>query len=364
MVVRRVSDELTKKGHSCTVLTDTPGNRNTDAGLNCPVVRVPGSPSYFVGLNLHILSYLYRVRASEYDVVSIHGYHTLMSLGCACVCVAKKIPYVFSSYYHGKGHSALTNAFFKAYGILGKRIIDRSEKTICISNYERDILVSDLNVSPARLEVIAQGVGSINTGKKVRKDGSIRLLYVGYLRKYKGIEYILQAVRVLKSRYHANIGLDVIGTGEDGEYLKNVARTLGISAEVNWLSPVPENELYQRYAEADMLLLLSSAESYGLVVSEALSSGTPCIVANTSALSEFTCEPGCYGVAYPPDPQELAELILDIRGKDVKVGPFSKKIRTWDEIVEDYEIVYGKAAGRKQNVLVSDDKRLAGQASR
>ena len=99
-------------------------------------------------------------------------------------------------------------------------------------------------------------------------------------------------------------------------------------------------ELYEKFRDADIFLLLSRSENYGIVVAEALALGTPCIVANTTALSEFTKEPGCSGIDYPPDPKELAELIIKIHESDVKVGPFSNKIRTWDEVAKDYEKVY------------------------
>ncbi|MCE7698020.1 MAG: glycosyltransferase, partial [Methanobacterium paludis] len=81
---------------------------------------------------------------------------------------------------------------------------------------------------------------------------------------------------------------------------------------------------------------------YGLVVAEALSQGIPSIVTKRTALEEFTKENGCFGVDCPPDPKEVSDLILRIHKNDVKVGPFSEKIRTWEKVSEDYENVYKK----------------------
>ena len=91
-------------------------------------------------------------------------------------------------------------------------------------------------------------------------------------------------------------------------------------------------------------MLLSKNENYGITVAEALALGTPVIVTKHSALREFLSEPGCFGVDYPPNPREVAELILKIVNSDVKVGPFSRKIRTWEEVVKDYEEIYSTLA--------------------
>jgi glycosyltransferase involved in cell wall biosynthesis len=103
---------------------------------------------------------------------------------------------------------------------------------------------------------------------------------------------------------------------------------------------VPQDELYQKLADADILFLLSREESYGIVVAESLAMGTPCIVSNTTALGEFMREPSCFGINYPPDSKELSKLILEIFTEDVKVGAFSDKIRTWEEVAIDYEYLY------------------------
>ena len=90
----------------------------------------------------------------------------------------------------------------------------------------------------------------------------------------------------------------------------------------------------------DIFLLLSNSEAYGITVAEALALGIPCIITKITALNEFINEPGCFGVNYPPDPTEVAKMVLKIYTDDVKVGPFSDKIRTWDKVSKDYENVY------------------------
>jgi glycosyltransferase involved in cell wall biosynthesis len=98
--------------------------------------------------------------------------------------------------------------------------------------------------------------------------------------------------------------------------------------------------LLRLYREADILLLLSISENFGTVVAESLSMGTPTIVTGNTALHEFVNEPGCFEVKYPPDIVELADLILELCEKPVRVGPFSNKIRTWGDVALEYERLY------------------------
>jgi glycosyltransferase involved in cell wall biosynthesis len=101
-------------------------------------------------------------------------------------------------------------------------------------------------------------------------------------------------------------------------------------------------ELYKKIRKADMSLLISRSENFGIQVAEVLAMGIPCIVAKTTALVEFLDEPGCFGIDYPPNSTALAELIINIKDRSPKVGPLSDRIRTWDKVVDDYARVYAR----------------------
>ncbi len=97
----------------------------------------------------------------------------------------------------------------------------------------------------------------------------------------------------------------VVGSGPAEQELKTLARRLGVEPQVTWLGDVGEDELNREYRSAGVLVLLSAAEAYGLAVAEALSCGTPAVVAKKEALVEFLDEPGCVGVDYPPRAEEV-----------------------------------------------------------
>ena len=71
-----------------------------------------------------------------------------------------------------------------------------------------------------------------------------------------------------------------------------------------------------------------------------MSLGTPCIITENTALKEFSMEPGCFVVDYPPEPEKVASSIIEVYKNDVTIGPFTEKIRPWDKVSLDYERLY------------------------
>ena len=122
-----------------------------------------------------------------------------------------------------------------------------------------------------------------------------------------------------------------------------------IDDSIAWYPFLPADQLQEKIDHSDIFLLLSRSENYGISVAEALSRGIACIVTKTTALNEFLNEPGCFGITYPPDPLALAQLIVSVHGSNVRTGPLTDKIRTWDRIAPEYERIYREAVrnGRK-----------------
>jgi glycosyltransferase involved in cell wall biosynthesis len=166
------------------------------------------------------------------------------------------------------------------------------------------------------------------------------LLYYGWLLELKGVQYILKGLYELQHAFEKRARLKIIGDGTYKGTLSKLARELRLQSSISWCPFLPEEELYREIRAADVFLLLSRSENYGIAVAEALALGVPSIVAKTTALVEFLDEPGCFGIGYPPDPTELAELIISVKDTDPQVGPLSERIRTWGQVAGKYEKLY------------------------
>ena len=345
--IKRVSEELVKKGHECYVLSINPGNLPDEESINgVNVIRVK-SPiaKHLYWFSPAMARFLRRNlgKSLKPDIAHIHQYRSLLTPEVAYILMSKHLPFVFSPHYDRLGYNTFAGKYLMSwYKPFGSITFNWAKRIIANSGYTKGILLADFNIRPEKIEVILHGVDSLEPPKgKVRRaqNSSISLLYVGVLTEKKCVHHIIQALNELKKR-DRQVHLTIIGEGDREPQLKRLAKTLDVEDSISWHQPLFGEELRRKYREADILLLLSRDESYGIVVAEALATGTPCIVTETTALTEFLTEPGCFGVSYPPDPNEVADLIIKIHDSEIKVGPSSNKIRTWDEVAADYEKVY------------------------
>lgn len=345
-----ISRNLSKRGHQVTVLQS-----NT---MNLPfhefyegfeIIRIKSwIADAFYGLNPKVYFYLKNhLKELNPDVVHVHGYHTLFSP--EVMYLIKKldleIPVVFSPHFGILSRTSFAGKYFwEPYkNLIGRRIFNYCDYIITASEFELDSLITNFNLPKKNIEIIPHGVNFIGPKKSEKADDKLNMLYVGYLLKIKGVQYILGAVHELVHKKKVKLLLNIVGDGIYEPELRKMANELDIDDYINWAGFIdfskPE-KLLDFYEEADILLLLSESENYGIVVSEALAMGTPVLVTKTTALSEFLNEPGCFGVEFPPNPQEVADLVNEIYVNEVEVGPFSSKVQSWETASKAYENVY------------------------
>jgi glycosyltransferase involved in cell wall biosynthesis len=342
--VQEVGAEMVRRGHAVTVLQANPESLPADEIFNgLKIIRV-GSyvASSLYDLNPAMYFYLRKNFARlNPDVVHVHGYHTLLSLEVLYLLQKSKRPIVFSPHYGPESHNTLLGGkLWGVYKHISKSCFQIADKVICASEFERGNVLRDFQVDPAKIDVIPHGVDVIKHKKTRTAKPGISLIYVGWFIELKGIQYILKAMSKLNTELDAHVTLTLVGKGDYQERLMELARELNVADAVFWHPPLFDDALYTKLQEADILLLLSRSENFGIVVAEALALGVPSIVAKTTALVEFLDEPGCFGIGYPPDPTELAELIINVKDADPHVGPLSERIRTWKQVADRYERLY------------------------
>lgn len=283
------------------------------------------------------------------DVVHIHGYHRIFPSEVMYI-IRKKyphIPIIFSPHFGIFSNDTLAGKYlFGVYNhIVGKKILEYPDKLIAASKFEAGNLKKIFDLSEKDIEIIPHGVNKIDLKPKKKTD-EIKLLYVGYLLELKGVQYIIKSIEKLKKR-ECKVKLTIIGEGPYKNKLLKLAKKLGVLENIVWENFIPPSEherLLDAYKESDILLLLSKSENYGAVVPEALAMGTPVIVTNRTALKEFLSEPGCSGVEYPPDPDMVADLILDNHLNKEPIN-FVKNVQIWFDVVKNYEKIYKIISG-------------------
>jgi D-inositol-3-phosphate glycosyltransferase len=151
---------------------------------------------------------------------------------------------------------------------------------------------------PGRVFVVPPGVDlsmfqPINRTDARRKIGygpGRLLLFVGRLERLKGVEVAIRALALLRDRRHKDVRLLILGEdskdGDESEKdrLKAAATALGVRDGVDFLGSVAHHELPFFYSAADVCVMPSYSESFGLVGLEAQACGRPVVGSDVSGL--------------------------------------------------------------------------------
>jgi len=290
----------------------------------------PGDAYYF---SLELYRYL-KKKSNDYDLIHAHNYHAFPALFAA---MTKSKTFVFTPYYHGRGHTFVRNILHMPYRLAGRRIFHRADAVTCLSKFEKRLVKMDFGIRESKILVIPPGINYAEFAnvKGMPKEGELKkILYVGRIEKYKGLDFVVSALKLLPE----NFVLEVVGKGPYKPKIIKLTRKLGVSDRVRFYQDLSREELIEKYASADVLVLLSKFESYGIVVAEALASKTPCVVAKTSALSEWIDNINVFGVSYPIDIKELADLIK--RVSEVEICGID--LTSWDDVAQRMAELYQK----------------------
>jgi D-inositol-3-phosphate glycosyltransferase len=192
-------------------------------------------------------------------------------------------------------------------------------------------LVHLYGARPERVRVVAPGVetelfapGSREAAKRrLGLDGRQLVLFVGRLQPLKSPEIAVQAVARLIARRpaRADLALVMIGgpsgrAGITSESLHVLSEDLGIGPSVRFEPALPQEELVHWYRAADLVLIPSRTESFGLVALEASSCGTPVVASDVGGL-RTTVRDGVTGLLVPPDgPDGYAQGLERLLGDD------------------------------------------------
>ncbi|HML04769.1 MAG TPA: glycosyltransferase family 4 protein [Methanobacterium sp.] len=276
------------------------------------------------------------------DIIHVHGYHKFFSPEIIYFTkkIEPKIPVVFSPHLDIYRSSFAGKYLWNIYNLFGKTAFDRSSYITSCSNFEAQTIINEYNIDKEKLSIINHGVNLFKQNN-FNKNEKINLVYSGHLIDRKGIDFILKGLQSLIYELNINnVNLTIIGEGPEKEKLVKLSNDLKLNDYIVWKPFLARDEFIDEITKADIFMLLSNSEAYGIVIAESLALGTPCIVANRAALTELTEENGCFGVDYPPNPKEVANLILKIYKRNITAGPLSKKIKSWHEVVKDYEKLY------------------------
>ncbi|HRP04086.1 MAG TPA: glycosyltransferase family 4 protein [Opitutaceae bacterium] len=130
---------------------------------------------------------------------------------------------------------------------------------------------------------------------------------------YKGFRVLLDAMREVSRRIPGTT-LDLVGAGDAQTEIERHASASRVAGVVRFWGKLSDEELARRYREADVFVLPSEREGFGIVFVEAMARGLPCVGVSSGASSEVI-ENGVSGLLVPPgDEAALADALCTLAG--------------------------------------------------
>lgn len=294
---------LEKRGHEVIVVAPDVSPRPTVPRRvhYLPATEFRGYPGYRVAIApSDMLEFL---RGEKVDVIHCHGIASMAILSLTAAR-ALKIPHVLT--YHTLAHEAMRHYsplmmredfMDTLVWIYLRNLLKRPEVVIAPSNPIRDELLEN-RVAMKACEVVPTGVDCTKftpdryDRKFLEKHGLLGkrvLLHVGRLSTEKRFDIVLKALAKLAPA-DPDLRLLVVGTGPAEGHYKKMTADLGISELVIFTGFLPDADLATAYASSEVLVIASTFETQGLVVLEALASGTPVVGIRSRAIPEFVKE--------------------------------------------------------------------------
>jgi glycosyltransferase involved in cell wall biosynthesis len=284
------------------------------------------------------------------DIVQIIGPTPFFTEQCVKFAKKEDVPVVYhvsafpglSSYYHNPIGSIIDSAYERLN--LYRNV---SNCDLVISN-THDFAESCLSFYDGPIEIIPNGidVDEFNGHPKLDDTNSNRILFVGQLRRYKGIPYLIEAVKQLRDNGR-NVTLDIVGGGPDRARIEELIAAAGLQSSIFLHGELSDEELNPVYDRSTVLVLPSvQAESFGIVLLEAASHRLPVIATDLPGVREVVKFLG--GTIVPTkDSHALAralERVLDdplaYRGRTISLDAFS-----WKNIARMYLDSYYRILG-------------------
>ncbi len=352
---------LVARGHEVEVLTTTildlahrPAARSSTGVVDGATVHYLGTPLRYRWMGITPTLPVALARLERPDVVHVFGFRDPITTGTAAWCRWARVPYVFEPL--GMFQPRLRKVLLKRAldATLYRGVARGAAAVVVASERERGDVVA-CGVAPEKVHVRGNGFpepGSAAPNGDVRTQLGIPaaaplLLYVGRIAAGKGIDHLLAAVRELPEAH-------LLIAGPDDRH--------GVSTEAERVHTLPMSEEPPRhlYPQADVFVLASEGESFGMVAAEAAAAGTPVIVSDRCGIAGFFEDGEALVVPYERTAvvDAIRRVLSDdgLRAQLARGGPVAARRTSWDHVTDVQESIYRAVASRTAATSESTDE--------
>jgi glycogen synthase len=369
--VRKLSEQLVRDGVEVHLLTRGGGHLPTEEVRHGVVVHRVTEPPFpkdvtaFVrwvedmnadmrdpGLEL----------ADRFEFDLVHSHDWLVAGAAERLARATDLPWLVTVHAteYGRHQGWVQNHPQSHIHAAERAMVRRADRVITCSEFMRRHVASVFGVSPRKITTIQNAIDPGDLDPVAEDLNGLRarfaepderlVLMVGRLVYEKGFHVALDALAPVIKRL-GNIRFVVAGTGTAEQELKRQARRLRLTRNGTFLGWIGDDMLHSLYRIADLCIVPSIYEPFGLVALEAMASGCLCVVADTGGLREVVPEDGTVGHRFPSrDADALGEIVEQVLGDDEARTRAVAAAREhvlqfdWAEVARETEVLYRELA--------------------
>ena len=361
-VVKAYSEGLRDLGHDVEVIT-------TDLYTETPFVKKE-MPSEVNGINVtrhkaytvsgeahYVLApgMVQSFLSKKADIIHTHSYGYFQNHAGWIRERFQSTPWVITPHFHpswsmwGGAKRKTLREFYDT--VIGKGTLESADLITCVSKHERDMLVSEIGIDEDNIKIIYNGINwndwqilpDKNIFRKQYPDISDKfVLFAGRLATNKGLSDLISAMDLVNQR-----SVDLVITGADmglGKQLEKEALEKGV--RMHRLGHIDDETYRSVLAAAEMLVLPSEYEAFGIVLLEAAAAETAVIGTNVGGIPE-AMSPGNNGLIVEYNDvdnlsKSIATLLDDSKmcNEMGKAGRLWAKNFSWDSIIRELEQEY------------------------
>jgi len=290
-----------------------------------------------------LLSQFVSVTQAGAQVDIIHANWILSGIITYLSSFIHRTPYIIT--IHGSDlHAVLSNVLLR---LIARAALQRAQRIIAVSRSISDQLHT-LGIDRGKISIIPNGI-DCTVFLPGEKSETPTALFVGNLTQAKGIHNLVHSMPEALRKI-TELRLNIIGGGPLREEIADQCAALSLQDHVCILGHLPPNLVAEWMRKSHVLVLPSIREGFGVVLIEAMASGTPCIASAVGGIPDVISKD--VGILVPPnDPSAIAHAIVELLHDPVKYMEISHRAREKAQRTYDWPQIAKKIMNLYQDIL-------------
>ena len=223
-------------------------------------------------------------QGEEFDVIHSHDWLTYEA-GIIAKEVSKKplIVHVHATEFDRTGGNGVNSFVYE----IEKRGMEKADLIIVVSNFTKEKIIKHYGINSDKIFVVHNSVGDFS-GENYDfpiKDKNKIVLFLGRITLQKGPDYFVYMSKIV-SEHIKNVKFVIAGDGDMKQFMIDKAGEMGILNKYLFTGFLRGDDIEKAYKMADIYVMPSVSEPFGITPLESIANGTPCLISRQSGVSE------------------------------------------------------------------------------